>query len=143
MSTNTTTGITGELRAAIGSLCRRLRKESHLGDFTWSQMSVIHRLSHEGPATVTALANSENMRTQSMGAIVASMEAAGLLERSPDPADGRQSILSLTPAAQEKLRAARAAREDWLIRTMQAKLSPDEQAELLKCAALLKRLTED
>jgi DNA-binding MarR family transcriptional regulator len=77
-----------------------------------------------------------------MGATVSALEAAGLVSGSPDPSDRRQTILSLTAACQEWIRAGRAAREDWLFRAIQSKLSPEEQGELAKAAGLLKRLAE-
>ena len=134
--------LAGDLRVVIGQLKRRLREQASFGDLTWSQTSVLSRLDREGPATVTSLARAEGMRPQSMGATVAALEAAGLVSGSPDPNDGRQTILSLTAACQEWIRAGRAAREDWLFRAIQSKLSPEEQGELAKAVVLLKRLAE-
>jgi len=129
-----------ELRVVSGKLQRKLREQAHLGDLTWSQVSVLGRLEREGPATVTSLARGEGMRPQSMGANVAALEAAGLVSGTPDPTDGRQTILSLTAACRELLRAGRAAREDWLYRAIRTKLAPDQQAELESAVELLKRL---
>ncbi len=108
--------LAGELRVVIGQLKRRLREQSNLGDLTWSRVSVLSWLDREGPATVTSLARAEGVRPQSMGATVSALEAAGLVTGSPDPTDGRQTILSLTPACPEWIKAGRAAREDWLFR---------------------------
>ena len=88
--------VAGELRVVLGKLKRRLREEASLGEFTLSQMSALSRLEREGPATVTTLARAEGVRPQSMGATVSVLEAAGFVTGSPDPADGRQTILSLT-----------------------------------------------
>ena len=134
--------VAGELRALIGKLRRRLREEAPPGDFTPSQLSVLARLDREGPATVTMLARAEAMRPQSMGAIVSALQAAGLVGGAPDPSDGRQIILSLTALARETIDASRAAREDWLFRTIRAKLTPDEQKELARGVELLKCLVE-
>jgi DNA-binding MarR family transcriptional regulator len=82
------------------------------------------------------------MRPQSMGATVAALQEAGLVSGSPDPKDGRQIILSLTPSCKEWLRASRAAREDWLFRAIQSKLSPEEQTVLASAVELLKRIAE-
>jgi DNA-binding MarR family transcriptional regulator len=133
--------IAAELRAVIGKLSRRLREQAPAGDFTWSQLSVLRRL-EEAPATVTALARAEGVRPQSMGATVAVLEAAGFVSGAPDPADGRQTILSLTAACREWLRASRAAREDWLFHAMQNKLATGEQEQLAAVAKLLKRLAD-
>jgi DNA-binding MarR family transcriptional regulator len=107
-----TLALAAELRVAIGNLKRRFRDQPSLGDLTWSQLCVISRLDREGPATVTTLARLEGVRPQSMGATVSALETAGLVRGSPDPADGRQTILSLTDAWREWLTAGRAAKED-------------------------------
>jgi DNA-binding MarR family transcriptional regulator len=134
--------LAGDLRVVIGQLRRRLREQASFGDLTWSQTSVLSRLEGEGSATVTSLARAEGMRPQSMGATVSALEAAGLVNGSPDPEDGRQTILSLSPACREWIKAGRAAKEDWLFRAIQSKLSPEEQGDLAKGVELLKRLAE-
>lgn len=134
--------LAAELRVLIGKLKRRLREQTELGDLTWSQVSVLGRLERDGPATVTTLARGEGMRPQSMGAIVSALEAAGLVSGAPDPKDGRQTILSLTAACREWIKAGRAAREDWLCRAIQTTLAPAEQEELARGVELLKRIVE-
>jgi DNA-binding MarR family transcriptional regulator len=105
-------------------------------------MAVLGYLDREGPSTVTTLARAEGVRPQSMGATVAALEEAGLVSGTPHPADGRQIMLSLTAAAREWIKASRAAREDWLSRAIRAHLSPTEQEELAKAAALLRRIVD-
>ncbi len=135
-------GLATELRIVLGQLKRRLREEVHPGDLTWSQMSVLGRLERDGPATVTTLARAEGVRSQSLGATVAVLEAARLVSGAPDPADGRQTILSLTADARQMILATRAAREDWLFRAIRTKLAATEQEELAAGIALLKRLVD-
>ena len=131
-----------DLRALVGRLKRRLREQADTGDLTPSQIDALLRLHGEGPMTVTALAASERVRPQSMGATIAALESAGHVTREPDPSDGRQSIVSLTPAFDIMLREGRAARQDWLIRAFQSSLTPAEQARLADAVALLKRVAE-
>lgn len=131
-----------ELRVLVGQIRRRLREQSNLGDLTESQIAVLRRLDSDGPATVSTLARAESMRPQSMGANIAVLQTAGLVSGTPDPDDGRQTLLSLTAACREKVKAGRMAREDWLYRTLQAKLDPAEQEELARAVELLKRLVE-
>jgi DNA-binding MarR family transcriptional regulator len=134
--------LAGELHVLLGKLKRRLREEAHAGDFTWSQTSVLVRLERDGPATVTTLARAEGVRPQSMGATIAVLEAAGLVRGAPDPADGRQTILSLTDTCRDMIRAGRAAREEWLSRAIQAELSAVELEQLATGIELLKRLVD-
>jgi DNA-binding MarR family transcriptional regulator len=134
--------LAGELRVLIGKLKRRLREQAHPGDFSSSQLSVLSRLEREGPATVTALARAEAVRPQSMGATVSVLEAAGFVSGAPDPSDGRQTILSLTAECRKWITASRAAREDWLFRTIRARLTSGEQKDLATAVELLKRLAD-
>ncbi len=131
-----------ELRVLVGQLKRRLREQAGPGDLSWSQVAVLNRLDRDGPATVTGLARAEGVRPQSLGATVAALETAGLVRGAPDPADGRQTIWSVTPACRERIRAGRAARQDWLLRTIRARLSSREREQLAGSLALLKRLVE-
>ena len=83
------------------------------------------------------------MRPQSMSSVVATLEAAGLLTAAPDPTDKRQSLLSLTETCRKKIREDRSARQDWLSRVLQARLSPRELAQVAAAVELLKQLAED
>ncbi|WP_044562987.1 MarR family winged helix-turn-helix transcriptional regulator [Azospirillum sp. B4] len=129
-----------ELRVLVGKMIRRLREQAKTNDLTPSQIGVLRRLEDGGAATITTLARAEGVRSQSLGATVAALEAAGLVAGNPDPADGRQTLWELTPACREWLRVSRAAREDWLFRTMNARLTATERAELGRAVDLLKRL---
>jgi DNA-binding MarR family transcriptional regulator len=137
------TELAQELRALFGKLRRRLREQGYVGDLTPSQTSVLLRLEKDGPATASSLARAEGMRPQSMGPLVAALEAAGLVSGAPDPSDGRRTILSLTDACRKWIEEGRAARQDWLSRTIQARLSPQEQEDLAASVELLKRLVDD
>ena len=135
--------LAAELRALVSKLKRRLREQASAGDLTPSQLSAIVRLEKDGPATTSSLARAEGMRPQSMAALVAALEAAGLVSGTPDPSDGRQTLLSLTDDCRRRLLEGRAARQDWLSRTLQARLSGEEQDRLADAVGLLSRLVED
>jgi DNA-binding MarR family transcriptional regulator len=134
--------LAAELHELNGKLKRRLREQASAGDLTPSQAAVLRHLSQNGPTTVTALARQEGVRSQSMGATVAGLEALGLIKGSPDSKDGRQTILSLTPACRELIRTGRAARHDWLLREIETKLTAEEQAQLAFALRLLNRLVD-
>jgi len=132
-----------ELRQALGELNRRLREQATLSDrLTWTQLRVVLRLDRDGPSTVTALARAEDMRSQSMGEVVASLRSAGWVVGAPHPTDGRQTLLSLSPTCRATVLANRAAREDWLQQGIQSRLTPDEQQQLAAALPLLRRLAE-
>lgn len=131
-----------ELHELVIKLRRRLREQADAGDLPPSQVAVLRRLEREGPTTVSALARVAGVRSQSMGATVAALQAAGHVTGEPDPADGRQTLLSLTPACRKWLRQNRAAKQDWLLRAIEGELSAREQQELARALVLLQRVAE-
>ena len=135
--------LAAEIRTVCGKLKRRLRERGGRSDLTPSQVSVLLRLEKDGSATVSSLARAEAMRPQSMSAIVAPLQKAGLVRGAPDPSDGRQTPMSLTPKCLKLLQEGRAARQDWLTTTISQKLSAHEQEKLRAGLELLTRLVED
>ncbi len=135
-----TASLAADLRAVFGVLRRRLREQADVGDLTPSQTAVLLRLEKDGPSTVSALSRAEGVRSQSMGATVDALETAGLVTGEPDPNDGRQTILSLTEMCRQRILAGRAAREDWLTRTIAANLNAEEQRALARAVVLLRRV---
>jgi DNA-binding MarR family transcriptional regulator len=129
-----------ELHDIVGKLRRRMREQADAGDLPPSQVTVLRRLESEGPLTVSGLARGAGMRSQSMGATIAALQAAGLVAGAPDPADGRQTLLSLTPACRKWIRQTRAAKHDWLARAIALELGAREQQELARALALLQRV---
>lgn len=131
-----------ELRMLASQLRRRLRQEASAADWTESQRSVLLRLERHDGATVTELASAEGVRSQSMGATVASLIDTGYIKGVPDPADGRRTLLSVTPQTRKVFRQVRAAREDWLQHAIEARYSAAEQKQLAGAVKLLKRLLD-
>ncbi len=83
------------------------------------------------------------MRPQSMSAVVTPLQEARLVSGEPDPNDGRQTLMSLTPKCLKWIQEGRAARQDWLTTRISQKLSVQEQEKLHAALALLTRLVED
>ena len=135
--------LAAEIRTVLGRLKRRLREQGGRGDLTPSQISVILRLEKDGAATVSDLARTEGMRPQSMSSIVTSLQDTGLVSGSPDPNDGRKTLMSLSEKCEKLLKEGRAARQDWLTAVILQKLSAQEKQQLSTTLELLSRLTED
>ncbi|MGV1761188.1 MarR family transcriptional regulator [Rhizobium sp. P44RR-XXIV] len=140
---STAAAIAQDLRGVVSKLKRRLRDQADVGDLTTTQISVLVRLEKDGPMTTSSLARAEGMRPQSMGAVIAALEGADLVKGFADPNDGRQTILSITDACRKRIEEGRAARQDWLSRTIEARLSSEEQDRLLSAIKLLQRLADD
>ena len=135
--------LAAELRTVFRKLKLRAREHGGGNDLTPAQTSVLLRLEADGSATVSSLARAEGMRPQSMSAVVAPLQESGLVSGAPDPGDGRQTLMSLTPKCLQWLQEGRAARQDWLTTTIARKLSVREQEKLQEALKLLARLVED
>jgi DNA-binding MarR family transcriptional regulator len=132
-----------EIRAVFRKIKLHLREHGGNSDLTPSQISVVLRLEKDGSATVSSLARAEGMRPQSMSAVVTPLQDLGLVRGAPDPSDGRQTLISLTPKCLKWLQEGRAARQDWLTTRIAQKLSVQEQEKLQTALELLTRLVED
>ena len=129
-----------EMYRVLARLVRRLRTEGAQHELSWSQLSALARLESEGPKTIATLARKEAVKPQSMGAIIASLEKRGLVERDPHPSDGRQIMFSLTRMGRRIRNNGIRAKRKWLAATVAAKLNAVEQRHLLHALDLIERL---
>ncbi|MGW0856460.1 MarR family winged helix-turn-helix transcriptional regulator [Streptomyces sp. NPDC002690] len=130
------------LASVVSRLLRKLRTESAESLLTPSQRSVLARLESDGPATTAALARAEYVRPQSMRLTLAALESQDLVERAPDPEDGRKSLVSVNDAGRATLAGLRAAKHDWLAEALAAGMDESERQVLAKAVPLLDRLVE-
>jgi DNA-binding MarR family transcriptional regulator len=134
--------IAGSLRAVLGVLYRRIRQTRVAGDLTLPESSALGRLDHHGPTTAAQLAKLEQISPQSMGTTLQALEAKELIQRAPDPGDGRRVILSLTDAGRDTVQSKRTARTEQLTRALAA-LSPQERARLAAVLPVLEHLARE
>lgn len=92
-----------------------------------------------GPVRQSALAELSHTDPSTISRHVADLVAQGLVQRLPDPADGRASLLAVTAAGAEALEQMRAERD----RRAAAVLSGWETEELTAFTAALARFTHD
>jgi DNA-binding MarR family transcriptional regulator len=128
------------LRLSIGLLLRRLRQIPTEDELTLSESAALARLDRGGPTTAAQLARAEQISPQSMGATLGALEARELVERVPDPEDGRRMILSVTETGLALLRDRRNRRTEQLERALRAGFTASELEQLAAAAPLLERL---
>ncbi|WUJ75599.1 MarR family transcriptional regulator [Kribbella soli] len=109
--------------------------------FNFSTLSVLHTLNRKGPLRLTELLPTEQLKQPALTSLVAKLEQDGLLERRPDPSDGRASLISLTSAGQEIVHSRHAHRVAKLTALVD-QLTPEERAVLAGSVDVLHRLTE-
>ena len=135
--------VAAALYLSVGLFKRRLRQMPAEGELSLPESSALRRLERGGPATVTALAKAEQISVQSMGATLRTLEARRLIERHPDPADGRHSVMSVTAAGLVALSDKRNARIAQLARVLAADFTPAERGQLMAAVPLIERLAEN
>ena len=128
-----------ELVLATLQLQRRLRNVSNPDELSWSQIAALARLEEIGAATTADLARVEGVKPQSMGALLATMEAEGLIERRPHPVDGRQVLFALTEEGMKTRKSYTLLKREWLANAI-ARLDPSDQQILAEAAALIRRI---
>ncbi|MBE1502300.1 DNA-binding MarR family transcriptional regulator [Amycolatopsis lexingtonensis] len=132
----------GWIRGVVGQLHRRLRQVDNAGILTPSQSAVLNRLHRAGPATQGELAAAEHVRQQSMAATLGVLDELGYLARTPDPADRRRVVISLSPAGSDTVRGIQQHREEWLAQALLDELSPAELDVVTRALPLLQRVAQ-
>ena len=131
-----------EVRDAITRLNRRLRQTRPLGELTIAQISAVQSLDAAGALTPRELAEAERVQPPTMTKIVNKLEERGLVQRTPHPTDGRQVVLSTSPAGRAWMESYRRTRDEWLARRL-ASLGAEERETLRRAAAILNGLAKD
>jgi len=130
------------LRPAILRVSRRLRQEAQKAGLSAQDALLLGHIRKNPGVGVSALAEFERTSKPTMSAHIKRLEAAGLVARTDDAADGRRSGLTVTPAGTRKLEIIRRERNDWLAARL-ARLSPTERAAIQAACAPLLRLVAD
>jgi len=137
------TDTASQLRNAIVRTARALRQdaadETGLGASTTAALATINRC---GPLTPSELAEIERVKRPSMTRTLACLEKQGLIERTPDPADGRSFLVAINAAGRERLTRLRRRKSAYLARRLR-KLEPEEVETLARAAELLEQMRED
>jgi DNA-binding MarR family transcriptional regulator len=131
--------VAGRLRLPVTRLARILRQQDQLG-LTPTMTAALATIGREGPLTLGALAASEQVSPPTITRVVSKLEAAGLVRRRPDRADGRVTRVELSAAGRRQLEAGRIRRTAWLS-TRLRDLPPEDLVRLEQAAAVLERLT--
>lgn len=131
--------IADRLHSSAIHLLRRLRREDDASGLPAPQLSALSVIVFGGPLTLGALATAEQVRPPTITRLVDKLEAAGLVERSSDPSDGRISRVAATPKGVKLLHAGRRRRVATLAAALDA-LSKSERSALSTALPVLEKV---
>jgi len=131
------------LRMAIVRTSRRLRQDAaaETRGLTPTSVSALVTIELHGPLTPSELAEIERVKRPSMTRTLGCLEREGLVERMPDPADGRSALVSVNAAGRERLRRLRRRKNAYLARRLR-QLPEEDLATLERAAAILDQMRE-
>lgn len=132
-----------KLRMAIVRTARRLRQEAaaETSGLTPTSTATLATIERFGPLTPSEAAQIEHVKRPTMTRALGCLEREGLIERTPDPADGRSSLVAINAAGRERLRRLRGRKNAYLARRMR-ELTGEEIATLERAAEILDRMRE-
>ncbi|HWM63086.1 MAG TPA: MarR family transcriptional regulator [Solirubrobacterales bacterium] len=147
MNTTTAESLTdsaARLRLAIVRTARRMRQEAagaggtELSPTAAAALATVER---HGPLTPSELAEIERVKRPTATRTLRVLSEAGLVDRAPDPDDGRSALVSVSAAGRERLRRLRGRKNAYLARRMRD--LPVEDVEALeRAAAILEEILE-
>ena len=129
------------LRVAVGRLHRRLAQRS-TSELTFAQISALVMVEKYGPIRQGELAAREKVAAPSMTRTVSGLVEAGLVQKIPDPEDGRSCHIVVTEAARTLLENVRTERSAKLAERA-ARLSPQQYETLVAALPVLEQLAEE
>lgn len=144
-ATDTTLEAAARLRMAIVRTARRLRQEAAEGagvDLTPTSASALATVERHGPLTPSELADIERVRRPTATRTLRVLLEAGLVNRTPDPADGRSSLVSINADGKERLRRLRGRKNAYLARRMR-NLPDSDLRTLERAAEILEGILEE
>ncbi len=139
------TDLAARLRMAIVRTARRLRQEAAAGggtELTPTAASALATVERHGPLTPSELAEIERVKRPTATRTLRVLSEAGLVDRAPDPDDGRSALVSVNAAGRERLRRLRGRKNAYLARRMRD-LSAADRETLERAAAILEQVLEE
>ncbi len=130
------------LFCGIVLITRRVVQLQAPGELTSPQLAALARLGRCGPASSAELATLEQITPQAMWSTLAALESRGLVQRQPEPSDGRRQVISLTTTGVKILRDKRDARIRTFANVLEESFTPAELQILAAAAPLIERLGE-
>jgi DNA-binding MarR family transcriptional regulator len=132
-----------QLRLGIVRTARRLRQEAatEATGLTPTSTAALATVERHGPLTPSELAALERVQRPTVTRTLGCLEREGLIERTPDPDDGRSALVGVNAAGRERLRRLRGRKNAYLAKRMR-ELPAADVATLERAAQILEGMLE-
>jgi DNA-binding MarR family transcriptional regulator len=140
-STTDVADLASRIRLGVTRLARKLRREGDMG-ITPTLLAALSTIERHGPVTAGDLAAHEQVEKPTVTRLLAVLEERELIERTPDPLDGRVAWVQISATGRKLLQSTRRRKDGYLAKRIKS-LSDDEQATLERAAEILDRLAEE
>src|SRR3954453_4273740 len=140
----TLTDAAAQLRLGIVRTARRLRQEAaaEASGLTPPSTAALATIERHGPLTPSELAELERVKRPTVTRTLGCLEREGLVERTPDPVDGRSALVAINAAGRERLRRLRGRKNAYLAKRMRD-LPVEDVYTLDRAAEILEGILED
>lgn len=122
------------LRLAITRTARRLRQEAG-STLTPTALATLASIERNSPVTPTRLAEIERVKRPTVTRVISHLTEMGMIDRIPDPEDGRSCRLEITDAGADYLDEQRSRKSAYLTHLLDS--LPADQVETLEKAATI------
>ena len=135
--------LSAELVLYTGRLVRAITRQSAglAVDVPTAQLRLLSQVDELGPVTIGALAAADRCSQPTMSAGVQALCERGWADKSPNPADARSSLVTLTPAGRTVLTEARRERAAVVAARLRSDPRHDER-DLATAVAVLRGLLD-
>ena len=138
-STSSRTASAESLMHALLGIGRLMRQRGQGETLDSGTFWLLKTLATSGPLRATDLAVCANLDPSTVSRHIAQLQGAGLIERAPDPVDGRAQRVKLSDAGTARMKAALRSRRDLLEQCLESW----EPRDLEKLDQLLTRFAAD
>jgi DNA-binding MarR family transcriptional regulator len=141
VQTDEQTELAARLRLVVGRLNRRIRIDGR-ESIPPLQLSALTTIEQHGPLRLSELARREAVTAPTMSRVLAALDEAGLVIRTPDPHDARGVRIVLSDEGAARLAEVRSHRTALIARRL-GRLDDEQRASLTAALPALEALLVD
>ena len=119
--------LASRLRLGVTRLARKLRREGDTG-ITPTLLAALSTIERHGPVTAGTLAVHEQVEKPTVTRLLSVLEERELIERTPDPLDGRVTWVQISASGRKLLQSTRRRKDGYLAKRIKSLSAGDAAA---------------